>query len=167
MGLTCYYRRFVANYGQIAAPLTRLTKKDEFRWTEEASEASQILKEAMTKVPVLALPNFGIPFVLETDASWYGIRAVLMQEQRLLAYLSQKQSRQAQAKSVYERKLMAIVFAVQKWRHYLLGSHFIFCTDQKSLKHLLEQREVQPNDSKWLIKLLGYDFEIIYKPGLE
>lgn len=62
---------------------------------------------------------------------------------------------------------MAIILAVQKWRHYLLGSHFIVRTDQKSLKFLFEQRLVVPECQKWMTKLMGYNFEIHYKPGKE
>lgn len=62
---------------------------------------------------------------------------------------------------------MAIVFAIRKWRHYLLGQKFYICIDKKSLKFLMEQREVNPEYQKWLIKLTGYQFEIRYKPGNE
>ncbi|MCI50196.1 enzymatic polyprotein, partial [Trifolium medium] len=79
-----------------------------------------------------------------------------MQQGKPLAFLSQ-----ALLKSVYERELMAIVLAVQKWRHYLLGSHFVIKTDQRSLKYLLEQRLLEGDQQK----LLGYDFEIQYKEG--
>ncbi|KAI0523086.1 hypothetical protein KFK09_005476 [Dendrobium nobile] len=121
----------------------------------------------MMTVPVLALPDFGQVFILETDASGYGLGAVLMHNHRPVAYFSQVLSTRARLKSVYERELMAIVLAVQKWRPYLLGRHFIVRTDQRSLKYLLEQRMVTEEHQRSLSKLLGYDFEIQYKPGLE
>ncbi|KAA0033504.1 transposon Tf2-1 polyprotein isoform X1 [Cucumis melo var. makuwa] len=71
------------------------------------------------------------------------------------------------AKPVYERELMVVVLAVQRWHPYLLGTKFVVKTDQKSLKFLLEQRTIQPQYQKWVAKLLGYSFEVVYKSGLE
>ena len=121
----------------------------------------------MTTIPVLALPNFSQLFIVKTDASGYGLGAVLMQSHRPVAYFSQILSAREWQKSIYERELMAIVLAVQKWHHYLLGRHFIVWTDQSSLKFLLEQRVVYESYQKWVAKLLGYDFEIQFWPRLE
>ena len=103
--------------------------------------------------------------MVETNASGVGLGAVLMQEEKPLAYFSHKLSPQAQGKSVYERELMAMVLAIKKWRPYLLGQKFLIRTDQKSLKYLLEQRVVEGEHHKWLLKLLSYNFNIQYKPG--
>jgi len=167
LGLTRYYRKFVKGYGKIAQPLTELTKKDNFRWTEEAHRAFDTLKICLTHTPVLALPRFDEEFRLECDASGSGIRAILVQNNRPVAYFSKSLSGKNLMKSTYEKELMAVVLAVQHWRPYLLGRHLVVQTDHKSLKQLLQQKVINGNQQDWLAKLLGYNFDIVYKPGKE
>lgn len=167
LGLTGYYRKFVKNYGLIAKPLTALLKKGGFKWNEEANEAFSLLKAAMTQTPVLQLPDFSKPFILETDASYNGIGAVLMQDKHPLAYLSKALGPKSVGLSVYEKEFLAIILAVQKWRAYLICGTFIIRTDQNSLKYLLEQKITTPLQHKYMAKLMGYNYTIEYKKGAE
>lgn len=167
MGLTGYYKKFVQNYGRIAAPLTDLLKKDAFKWGEKEQQAFEALKESMITVTVLAMPDFSKPFEIEADASNTGVGAVLMQNKRPIAYFSQVLSQKARLSSVYEKELAALIFAIKKWHHYLRGHPFIIRTDQKALKHLLEQKEMDCDQQKWVSKLMSLKFEIHYKPGSE
>ncbi|KAA0058382.1 Transposon Tf2-6 polyprotein [Cucumis melo var. makuwa] len=164
LGLTGYYRRFVHHCGSIAAPLIQLLKKGGLYGTLKLKKP---LESSMVSLPVLALPNFNQPFEIETDASGVGVGAVLTQLNRPVAFFSHTLAMRDRAKLVYERELMVVVLAVQRWRPYLLGTKFVVKTDQKSLKFLLEQRTIQPQYQKWVAKLLGYLFEVVYKSGLE
>lgn len=121
----------------IASPLTELLKKDAFRWSTNATNSFVALKAAMSSAPVLRLPNFEIPFVIETDTSDFGVGAVLLQEHHPIAYFSKKLGPKRRLSSTYHKELYAIVEAVQKWRQYLLGREFIIRSDQRSLKELV------------------------------
>lgn len=167
LGLTGYYRRFVKNYGVISKPLTQLLKKGGFMWSEEAEDSFQQLKKAMTETPVLALPDFGKTFVIETDACRNGVGAVMMQDNRPIAYMSKALSPKHLGLSTYEKEMLAVIMAVQKWREYLLGHQFIIRTDHEAIKYIMEQKITTGLQQKWLSRLLGYDYVITYRKGKE
>ena len=167
LGLAGYYRKFIRNFGCIASPLTRLLSKEGFHWNEAAEMAFKQLKEALTSPPILCLPDFSQPFVIECDASGLGIGAILTQQNQPVAYFSEALKGSALALSTYEKEMLAIIKAIKKWRPYLLGKPFTVRTDHKSLKYLLEQRITTPAQTRWLPKLLGYDYKIEYKRGPE
>lgn len=114
LGLTGYYRKFIRGYGSIAAPLTALPKNNAFGWSPVADEAFHNLKSTVTQPPVLALPDFTNPFILECDASGVRLRAILMQRGRLIAYYSQALKGKTISMSTYEKELLAVVSAVKK-----------------------------------------------------
>ncbi|PNY00428.1 hypothetical protein L195_g023708, partial [Trifolium pratense] len=167
LGLTGFYRRFVLNYASIASPLTDLLKANSFAWSDAANTAFNTLKNAMANLPLLTLPNFTLPFEVTTDASLTAVGAVLSQNSKPLAFFSKKLSARLSASSTYVRELYALTEAIKKWRQYLLGSPFKIFTDHKSLKSLMTQTIQTPEQQKWLTKLLGYTYEIHYKPGKE
>lgn len=136
-------------------------------WGDTAEEAFELLKEALVSAPVLAYPDFSLPFIVETDACNIGVGAVLAQLEHPVAYYSRKLSSVRQKASTYAKELWAITEAVRKWRHYLLGGTFVIRTDHHSLKNLLEQTIQTPEQQYFLTKLLGYSFKIVYRIAVE
>ncbi|KAL8131129.1 hypothetical protein AgCh_007165 [Apium graveolens] len=116
LGITGCHRRFIRHYGLISKPLTELLKKGSFYWNEAANQAFMALKKAMITTPVLSLPDYSIPFVLETDACSSGVEVVLMQSGKPLAYYSKSLAPKHQGLSTYEKELLAIVMLTHKWR---------------------------------------------------
>jgi hypothetical protein len=161
LGLTGYYRKFVKNYGKIAAPLTTLLKKNSFTWTPTIAQAFQTLN--MDSIPHPS--DFTKNFVLECDASGKGIGVVLMQEGRPLAFTSKKLSERNLGESIYEKEMLAIIHVMDLWHPHLLGKQFQIKTDHQSLKYFLEHCISSPKKQKWVTKLFRYDYEIIYKKG--
>ena len=139
LGLTGYYRKFVKHYGQITKPLTYILRLKHFLWTPSAQATFDNLKIAMTTTPVLALPNFQETFIVETNACQDGIGAVLMQKGQPIAFLSKALGEKHKTLSIYEKEFLALIMAVERWRHYLQRKEFIIQTDHKSLAYLNEQ----------------------------
>jgi hypothetical protein len=167
LGLTGYYRKFVRSYGIISKPLTQLLSKKGFEWNEQADYAFQTLKEAMINTPVLALPDFSIPFVMETDACDTGVGAVLMQKGHPIAYMSKALGIMNRKLSVYEKEFMAVMLAVDKWRQYLQRGPFLILTDHKSLCTLSDQHLTTDLQRKAMAKLVGLQFQFKYKKGID
>lgn len=165
LGLAGYYRKYVRNFGIIAKPLTDMLKIGGFTWTPASEEAFEQLKQALMSAPVLALPDFSKEFTIECDASGIGIGAVLSQEGHPIAFISKALAPRHAALSIYDKEMMAVVFAVQHWRPYLLGNHFRIFTDHRTIQYFLNQKISTPAQQKWLLKLIGYDYTIQYKPG--
>jgi hypothetical protein len=166
LGLAGYYRRFVRHFSLIAKPLTDLLKKGSiFAWTDQHQQSFEALKQAITSAPVLVLPDFAQPFVLETDASGTGVGAVLLQRGHPLAFMSKALGPCLQGLSTYEKEYLAILMAVEQWRCYLQHAEFHIITDHKSLMQLSEQRLHTPWQQNVFTQLLGLQYRIMYRKG--
>ncbi|KAL8108558.1 hypothetical protein AgCh_024868 [Apium graveolens] len=151
LGLTGYYRMFIKGYDILSKPLTLLLNKGKFSWDSEAKIAFNKLKEVMSCTPVLALPEFSKPLIIETDASKLGIGAVMMHDGQPIAYLSKDLGPKHLSLSTYEKELLEVIIATQKWRAYLLGHHFIIKMDQEAIKHITEQNITTSFTTKMVI----------------
>ncbi|GBG60750.1 hypothetical protein CBR_g12488 [Chara braunii] len=168
--MTGYYRTFVKNYSVVASPLTDLTRLDTpWEWTDECEAAFRHLKHALTHYEVLKLPDPDKPFIVTTDASQYGIGAVLAQQQgpklRPVEYMSKKMPSQKLAKSSYEKELYAVFKALTHWRHYLLGRFFILRTGHQTLRWMRTKPVLSDALKRWIEVIEQYDFDPQYIKG--
>ena len=108
-----YYRQFIKDYDRIARPLTKMTKKDKFKWNVEAQQAFKELKTRLSAFLVLALLDFSKEFIVECDASSKGIKVVLMQDHKPITFFSKALAPCTLTKLIYEKEIMALVLAMQ------------------------------------------------------
>ena len=170
LGLASYYRRFIRNFAEIAKPLYRLTERGrKYNWTAECDTAFAVLKLRLCSTPVLAFPDFSLPFILDTDASQSGIGAVLSQEQggeeKVIAYASRTLTKAERRYSVTRQELLAVVTYIHHFRQFLLGRQFVLRTDHGSLQWLHTFKEPEGQLARWLERLQEYTFEIKHRKG--
>ncbi|KMQ92329.1 gag-pol fusion protein [Lasius niger] len=159
------YRRFIANFSAIAAPLTRLAKKGiRWTWTDSEEQAFQQLKQALTTTPVLACPDFARPFTLQTDASTHGLGAVLTQQldegERVIAYASRTLNAAERNYSATELECFAVVWGIRRMRDYVKGYRFTVLTDHQALRWLQRLEAPTKRLARWVFELQQYDFDI-------
>ncbi|GJT08494.1 putative reverse transcriptase domain-containing protein [Tanacetum coccineum] len=146
--------------------MTKLTqKKVKFVWGDKQEAAFQLLKQKLCSAPILALPEGSEDFIAYCDASIKGLGAVLMQREKVIAYASRQLKIHEKNYTTHDLELGAVVFALKIWRHYLYGTKCTVFTDHKSLQHILNQKELNMRQRRWLELLSDYDCEIRYHPG--
>ncbi|GJT91625.1 putative reverse transcriptase domain-containing protein [Tanacetum coccineum] len=168
LGLAGYYCRFIEGFLKIAKSLTELTQKNKKHiWGEDQESAFQLLKQKLYEAPILALPEGNDNFVVYCDASHQGLGAVLMQREKVIAYASRQLKPHKENYTTHNLELGAVVFALKIWRYYLYGTKCTVFTDHKSLQHILDQKELNMRQRRWLELLADYDCEIHNHPGKE
>ena len=183
LGFVGYYRRFIRNFSKIAKPIRevitglenqskRSAKKTFVEWTEAADSAFEHLKKLCISTPILAYPDYKLPFVLHTDSSSEGLGAVLYQKQngklRVIAYASRSVSKSESHYPAHKLEFLALKWAVcEKFHEYLYGSNlFEVYTDNNPLTYVLSSAKLDACGQRWVAKLANYNFTIKYKSGL-
>ena len=172
LGHVIFYQRFIHGFAKVSKPLTTLLCKDkDFIIDEEGKRAFTMLKEAMIKAPILQSPNWDLPFEIMCDASDYAVGAVLGQrldkKPTTICYASKTLIEAQINYTTTEKELLAVVYALEKFRSYILGSKIIIYTDNKALKYLLSKKEAKPRLIRWMMLLQEIDLEIKDKKGGE
>lgn len=172
-GLANYLRMYVADFSTLLQPLTRLTKKDvAFVWGPEQEAAFQLVKEKLCSAPVLRFVDPKRRLTVATDWSVDGVGAVLSQvddegREYICGYLSRTCSAAERRYHPYKGELMAVIYAVGKWRHYLGRAEFDLLTDHQSLEWLFTAPELPPMLARWVLRLDEFNISVKYRPGKE
>ncbi len=177
LGLASYYRKFIRAFAEKAHPLTKLTRKNEkWVWGDEQRDAFRCIKNCLVSKPILGYPDFSRDFIIYTDASGYGIGAVLAQMQRpphssgndlevVIAYSSKHLNDREAKWSTTEKEAYAIIHAINVFKPYLYGRKFTVVTDHRPLEWLMSKKEPAGRLARWALKIQEYDINIGYRSG--
>jgi hypothetical protein len=180
LGFTGYYRYFIQDYSRLARPLLDLTQKaTPWHWDTRQQESFETLRGRMCSKPVLRQPNFSQKFFVHTDASAYGVGAILSQEgephpdrpqkpkQHPVAYYSTTFTPTERNYDIYERELLAIIKAITHWRPYLIWTEkpFVIYTDHANLLYWKSPRKLNRRTARWHEELQDYNFVLEHVPG--
>eukprot|EP00118_Oscarella_pearsei_P018893 m.196972 g.196972 ORF g.196972 m.196972 type:complete len:1094 (+) comp39535_c1_seq2:160-3441(+) len=170
-GLASYYRRFVKGFAEIALPLLRLLSDEvRYEWKEPQQRAFEALCQALMTSPVLVHPDWTQMFYVQTDASDYALGAVLAQRnegglEQVVQYLSRKLNPGERKWDTREKELLAVVWACETLRPYLIDCPFVIETDHANLRWLFASRRASGRLGRWVLRLQEYDFDVQFKPG--
>jgi hypothetical protein len=158
LGHAGFYRRFIKDFSQISRPLTSLLAKDvSFEFTDECLKAFNTLKKALILAPIIQPPDWSLPFEIMCDASDYAVGAVLGQtkdkKHHAIAYASKTLTGAQLNYVTMEKELLAVVYAIDKFRSYLVGAKVIIYTDHAALKYLLTKKDAKPRLIRWILLL--------------
>ena len=172
LGHAGFYRRFIKDFSKIARPLCRLLEKDiKFNFDDSCKDAFEEIKIRLVQAPIMAAPDWDQEFEMMCDASDFAMGAVLGQRKekifRAIYYASRTFNEAQENYSTTEKEMLAIVFACEKFRPYILGSHVIVHTDHAAIKYLMSKREAKPRLIRWVLLLQEFHLEIKDKKGCD
>lgn len=172
IGTFSWYRRFIPNFSTIISPITALLKmSSKFIWTQECDASFKHIKECLVSAPILSCPDYEKPFVIQCDASGYGLGAVLTQPSpegdKVVCYLIRSLTKQEKYFTTSERECLAVVWALEKLRPYIEGIEVTVYTDHWSLLWLSNLKDPTGRLARWAVKLQQYQYKIVHRKGKE
>ncbi|GJX85045.1 reverse transcriptase domain-containing protein [Tanacetum coccineum] len=172
LGHAGFYRRFIKDFSKISRPMTHLLEKNTpFIFSEECIQAFQTLKKKLTEAPILIAPDWDQPFELMCDASDYAIGAVLGQRIekhfRPIHYASKTMTEAESNYTTTEKEMLAVVYAFEKFRSYLIMNKSIVYTDHSALKYLFAKKDAKARLLRWVLLLQEFDFKVVDTKGAE
>ncbi|KAL4303538.1 hypothetical protein GQ457_10G010040 [Hibiscus cannabinus] len=172
LGHAGFYRRFIENFSKITKPLCSLLEQGrQFEFNEDCTKAFNILKQKLVTAPIVEPPDWKLPFELMCDASDYAVGVVLGQRKGKIfhpIYYASKTLSDAQTNyTTTEKEMLAVIFAFDKFRSYLIGTKVTVHTDHSTIKYLLSKKDAKPRQIRWILLLQEFDIEIIDRKGTE